>query len=176
MYFGYNSSRLDPEVRTSSSAKLERDLVVRRVEDRALEFQGWRSSVHVQASMVQRYDVGGHFEHHYDWVMAKNMTGNRASTFMIYLDGNCTGGGTNFPRLQVPTDDKWCAFIDCDEPYVNGVTFKPIAGNAIFWENLHPNGSGHEDTWHAGLPVTSGSKTGLNIWSWLIYGLARREE
>jgi prolyl 4-hydroxylase len=87
---------------------------------------------------------------------------------MIYLDGNCTGGGTNFPRLKTPTDGKWCKFIDCDEPYVNGVTFKPIVGNAIFWENLHPNGSGHKDTWHAGLPVTSGSKTGLNIWSWLI--------
>ena len=121
-----------------------------------------------------RYDIGGQYRHHFDWVasdkvVSDNLGGNRVTTFMVYLDDNCTGGGTNFPRLKAPADSKWCKFIDCDEPYATGVTFKPIMGNAIFWENLHPsNSSGHTDTWHAGLPVTSGSKTGLNIWTWLV--------
>ena len=49
-----------------------------------------------------------------------------------------------------------------------GVVFKPVAGNAVFWENFRPDGSGraYEETWHAGLRVEEGTKVGLNIWSW----------
>lgn len=82
----------------------------------------------------------------------------------------------------MPVDErkrrKWCRFIECDDDdddegegggkkgAVEGVTFKPIKGNAIFWENLRPDGTGYPETWHAALPVTSGRKVGLNIWSW----------
>jgi hypothetical protein len=51
-----------------------------------------------------------------------------------------------------------------------GVIFKPIAGNAVFWENMRSDGSGYAESWHAGLPVTKGVKIGLNIWSWLAEG------
>jgi prolyl 4-hydroxylase len=51
-----------------------------------------------------------------------------------------------------------------------GVIFRPIAGNAVYWENMRSDGSGYSESWHAGLPVTSGSKIGLNIWSWLAEG------
>lgn len=90
---------------------------------------------------------------------------------MVYLDANCTGGGTNFPRLRMPRKRQWCRFIECDEDNTigtsyEGVTFKPIKGNAIFWENLRPDGTGYPETWHAALPVLSGTKVGLNIWSW----------
>lgn len=90
---------------------------------------------------------------------------------MVYLDANCTGGGTNFPRLRMPRKRQWCRFIECDEDNTSGtsyegVTFKPIKGNAIFWENLRPDGTGYPETWHAALPVLSGTKVGLNIWSW----------
>lgn len=49
-----------------------------------------------------------------------------------------------------------------------GVTFKPLAGNAVYWENFRPDGSGRgwDETWHAGLPVQEGVKVGLNIWTW----------
>lgn len=47
-----------------------------------------------------------------------------------------------------------------------GVIFRPAAGNAIFWENLRKDGTGYEETWHAGLPVENGTKVGLNIWTW----------
>ncbi|KAM0284406.1 hypothetical protein ACHAQH_001982 [Verticillium albo-atrum] len=49
-----------------------------------------------------------------------------------------------------------------------GVVFKVIPGNAVYWENFRPDGSrrGWEETWHAGLPVKEGVKVGLNIWSW----------
>lgn len=86
---------------------------------------------------------------------------------MVYLEANCTGGGTNFPRLKMPPGKKWCEFIECGDGLEHeGVTFKPIKGNAVFWENLRADGSGYPETWHAGLPVLSGTKVGLNIWSW----------
>ncbi|KUI58812.1 hypothetical protein VP1G_06070 [Cytospora mali] len=49
-----------------------------------------------------------------------------------------------------------------------GAVFKPIAGNAVYWENFRPDGTGRgwDETWHAGLPVEKGVKVGLNIWTW----------
>jgi prolyl 4-hydroxylase len=95
------------------------------------------------------------------------------STFMVYVDAECEGGGTEFPRVKMPdvgNSSRWCEFLDCDERFKNedgmGVTFKPISGNAVFWENLGRDGRGYEETFHAGLPVTKGRKIGLNIWSW----------
>ena len=102
---------------------------------------------------------------------------------MVYLEGDCVGGGTHFPQLRMPRAnvDKWCRFVECGDeqgakgggdnsnassPHPEGMTFKPIKGNAIYWENLRPDGSGYPETWHAAFPVTSGTKVGLNIWSW----------
>ena len=108
-----------------------------------------------------------------DWSSSKSTSG-RVSSFMVYLEANCTGGGTNFPRLERPKDKNWCRFIECREgegngtgqQSVEGVTFKPIKGNAVFWENLRSDGTGYKESWHAGLPVKGGTKIGLNIWSW----------
>lgn len=94
------------------------------------------------------------------------MGGNRLTSFFVYVAAsNVTGGGTNFPILDAPRDRRWCAFVDCDEPWENGVTFKPVPGNAVFWQNLREDGSGDPATLHAGLPVVSGVKLGMNIWT-----------
>jgi prolyl 4-hydroxylase len=96
---------------------------------------------------------------------------------MVYLDAQCQGGGTNFPRLKMPRSREWCQFLECDDlneqkgkemetGVREGITFKPIKGNAVFWENLRPDGTGYPETWHAAFPVTEGTKVGLNIWSW----------
>lgn len=105
---------------------------------------------------------------------------------MVYVDADCEGGGTDFPRIGMPEIHgpkwngmrRWCEFLECGDRDEEGeketgrtretigVTFKPIKGNAVFWENLRPDGRGYEETYHAGLPVLSGSKVGLNIWSW----------
>ncbi|KAL2168884.1 hypothetical protein VTG60DRAFT_6719 [Thermothelomyces hinnuleus] len=45
-----------------------------------------------------------------------------------------------------------------------GLAFRPVAGNAVFWVNLHANGTGDPRTNHAGLPLESGRKTAMNIW------------
>lgn len=145
--------------------------VVQAIEARAKTFQGFGNVGVVEPLKVLRYELGGHYEHHHDSfpedAAQHSMEGNRQSTFFVYLDADCTGGGTNFPRLTRPRGDEWCRLIDCDESPEHGVTFKPITGNAIFWYNLMANGrTPHPDLLHAGLPVKTGRKVGLNIWSW----------
>ena len=98
---------------------------------------------------------------------------------MVYVDvsENIKGGGTEFPMVKMPKptsakgSSRWCDFLVCREEGSEvgkdmGVTFRPVRGNAVFWENLGPDGRGYEETYHAGLPVTKGTKVGLNIWSW----------
>jgi len=99
---------------------------------------------------------------------------------MVWLGDECEGGGTRFPRLSLENGGRgdWCRFVECGEGKGGeeedkgedgegkGVTFKPIKGNAVFWENIRSDGTGYEESWHAGLPVTKGTKIGLNIWSW----------
>lgn len=76
----------------------------------------------------------------------------------------CKGGATQFPDYRGRFPARWCRFIDCyDDSGVGGVAFKPIPGNAIFWANLYPNGTGHAGVWHAGMPVLEGRKVGMNI-------------
>ena len=77
---------------------------------------------------------------------------------------------TNFPRLQMPKDQRWCEFIECDgEAPADGTTFMAKKGNAVFWENFSELS---KETIHAGMPVISGTKIGLNIWSWYQAGHA----
>lgn len=108
---------------------------------------------------------------------------------MVYLEANCTGGGTHFPRLKHPArgeqESEWCRFVECEGSeelergeeteekrlLKEGVVFKPIKGNAVYWENMRSDGSGFAESWHAGLPVKSGVKIGLNIWIWWQEGL-----
>jgi prolyl 4-hydroxylase len=87
-------------------------------------------------------------------------------------DEGLVGGGTEFPLLRRKTDPRWCRFVECPEGEEGegqaGTVFKPIAGNAVYWENFRADGTGrgYEESWHAGLPVVEGVKIGLNIWSW----------
>ncbi len=49
---------------------------------------------------------------------------------------------------------------------MEGVTFKPRKGSAVFWMNFDSEGRGYTETIHAVMPVMGGTKVGLNIWSW----------
>lgn len=186
-------------IRKSSVALLDRDATVRCIEDRARAFQGWRDDVYLERLKTQKYGVGGHYTHHFDWSgVGRDL--DRVSSFMVYVDAvDVVGGGTEFPRIRKPRGARWCEFLVCEggegslnldkgrgaEGDVNGeggerkkrsemgldgdglgVIFKPIKGNAVFWENLRPDGRGYEETFHAGLPVLKGEKVGLNIWTW----------
>ncbi|KAI1768955.1 hypothetical protein GGR53DRAFT_317940 [Hypoxylon sp. FL1150] len=177
-----DTTRRDAGVRDSEVALVPRTETVRCVEWRARAFQGWRDDLWVERLRTQRYGENGHYAHHFDWGSGARGWG-RVSSFMIWVqaDDDIEGGGTEFPllRREAP-DEKWCRWVECPEPTTidgveaeaevipTGVTFKPVAGNAVFWENFRPDGTGRgwDESWHAGLPVTKGTKVGLNIWSW----------
>lgn len=121
-----------------------------------------------------KYAIGQEYRAHFDWF--DNSRNPRISTMFAYLacdphDSDpsateCAGGATRFPDYTQPFEAAWCDVMDCeDEEEHGGVAFKPIPGNAVFWSNIHPNGSYHEGTLHAGMPVQRGLKVGLNIWT-----------
>lgn len=126
---------------------------------------------HIEPLQLVKYGQGQRYHFHTDWFTDPKHTtasqgGNRISSFFGYVSVvNVTGGGTNFPMLDAPHDERWCEFIDCDEPWENGVTFRPVEGNFVYWENLLWDGTGDQRNLHAGLPVTSGQKVGMNIWT-----------
>lgn len=161
---------IDKAYRLSMTAKLDRtDDVIKGIEQRARSFPFYKRFGDFMPIVVQNYGISGQYRDHYDWFDDEHAVGgNIASTFFVYIHANCTGGGTNFARLTAPDNEKWCEFIDCDRPLDEGVTFKPIMGNAIYWENLHDDESGHELTLHAGMPVTTGNKMGMNMWTWKV--------
>ncbi|QIW95594.1 hypothetical protein AMS68_001112 [Peltaster fructicola] len=152
----------DENVRKSEKALIDRDTTVQCLEQRALDFQGWPEDTFIERLWTQRYNVSGHYAHHYDWATASKES-RRVSTFMVYLSADCEGGGTEFPRLQPKKDDRWCDFLECGSD--KGVTFKAKKGAAVFWMNFDADGRGYKDTIHAGMPVIRGTKIGLNIWS-----------
>ncbi|XXH04763.1 protease B nonderepressible form [Hypoxylon texense] len=179
-----DTTRRDAGVRDSEVALVPRTEVVRCVEQRARALQGWRDDLWVERLRTQRYGENGHYAHHFDWGSGARGWG-RASSFMVWVqaDDGIEGGGTEFPllRREAP-DEKWCRWVECpaeqqqhqQEPSVNdgetvaeapavGVTFKPVAGNAVFWENFRPDGTGRgwDESWHAGLPVVPADFNGV---------------
>ncbi|EZF30437.1 hypothetical protein H109_03210 [Trichophyton interdigitale MR816] len=173
--YGGGGPGVNVQERLSEVAYPEGVSAVECIGRRALAFQGWSPYISIETLQVQRYKTNGFFKYHYD-SFGEGLNGDRVSTFNIFLHSNCTGGGTHFPNLRMPEDPRWCEFIECgpDESGEarTGITFKPISGNAVFWENIRPNGERYQETLHAGLQIESGTKIGLNIWSWHGIGLS----
>lgn len=163
----------NPRIRTSQSATVPRDPVVACIERRALAFQGLDTPAsHLEPLQLVRYAATQHFHFHTDWFPSPALAspergGNRLTSFFAYVrvENGTTGGGTNFPMVDAPEDERWCEFVDCDEEWDKGTTFRPVGGNAVFWRNLLEDGRGDPRTVHAGLPVTSGGKIGMNVWT-----------
>ncbi|KAI1378311.1 hypothetical protein F4677DRAFT_390870 [Hypoxylon crocopeplum] len=192
-----DATHRDATIRDSEVALLPRTDAVRCLERRALALQGWREDLWVERLRTQRYGAAQHYAHHFDWGSGARGWG-RVSSFMAWVrsDG-VEGGGTQFPLLRREGEGGrwWCRWVECPGlasgedggeglekdgdgegdgkqdgkgEEGTGVTFKPVAGNAVYWENFRPDGTGRgwDETWHAGLPVRRGTKVGLNIWSW----------
>ncbi|KAF2662273.1 hypothetical protein K491DRAFT_700536 [Lophiostoma macrostomum CBS 122681] len=169
--------------RTSRSTSLLSDPVVSCIEERALAFQGYdipRSRL--EPLQAVQYSLSEEYRPHTDWFTSAAQTrpevgGNRATSFFVYVSASAdiVGGGTQFPLLEAPRDEKWCGVVNCDAGWDEGVTFRPIARNAVFWRNMvdapGAKGKGKGEkvgdrrTLHAGLPVQRGRKLGMNIWT-----------
>lgn len=164
--------------RTSSSARLRRDdPAVRCVLERSRGFAGTilaPAADEMGVPQLVRYEPGQQYGLHHDWWRVPHAafdgsprTFNRVVSFFAILRDNCTGGETHFPFLKpiAPQEGRgedaaslWREHED------GGLAFKPVAGNALFWVNLFPNGTGDSRTVHAGLPVSGGEKIAMNIW------------
>ena len=73
-----------------------------------------------------------------------------------------------FPNIQRPQSEEWCDMLKCQNDEgkaVEWVEVLPKVGTAIFWFNLDTNGEVDRQTLHAGSPVSSGTKVGMNIWT-----------
>jgi prolyl 4-hydroxylase len=164
--------------RTSQSTSLESDEIVACIEQRALAFQGFdtlRESL--EPLQLVQYGQSQEYHTHTDWFTSPAQTtdeygGNRLSSFFVYVSASddIVGGGTRFPLLDAPVDERWCEFVDCDAELEDGVVFRPVQGNAVFWRNLKWDRAkkeyvGDGRTVHAGLPVQRGRKLGMNVWT-----------
>ena len=139
--------------RTSESGRVSamQDSVVRRVVQRAAFLAGL-TPAHAEAVQVVHYNETQQYRPHHDYFQPTDsrfkercgVQGNRLVSFFAYLS-NCAGGGkTVFPQLQVG--------------------FEPQVGCAAVWYNIDRHGNPDDRTLHAGAPVTSGEKWGLNVW------------
>lgn len=141
--------------------------------NRAAELQGFESAAMNIETQATRYEEGQEYTSHYDW----GASNRRHTTIFAILEANCTNCGTMFPLLKPHWEEtmfpfykyNWdkkperlCRYIECEE---ETLVVKPVAGNAIFWRNLREDGTGDLKTLHAGLPVTKGTKVGMNIWT-----------
>ena len=95
-------------------------------------------------------------------------SGNRATSFFVYLVAKCEGGTTVFPKVRRPAGPEWCGLLKCQDDNGNEIeSFEVEAteGVAIFWHNFDASGELDEMTLHAGADVLNGTKVGLNIWT-----------
>lgn len=161
-----NFTRLLSPYRTSSSAYLpKQDKVVRQIAKRAAEFQGYPAPRRRIDLQVTKYEQGQEYLPHFDWFTENSKTTDRLSTFFVILEADCVDCGTQFPDLDIDwrhQDPRWCTYMDCTQEVL---TTRNIVGSALYWVNLNATGHGREDMLHAGLPLSNGTKIGLNIWT-----------
>lgn len=184
--------------RTSSSAGLPlHDPAVQCVLARARGFMGTmmvEGKDEMGPPQLVRYEAFQRFNIHHDWYDTPQWAYdgsrrkfNRVASFFAVLQDNCTSGETHFPyigekpvregeslstikgagpgRTWRASDPIWREHED------GGLAFRPVRGNALFWVNLHADGTGDERTMHAGLQVGEGLKTAMNIWPRQFYPL-----
>lgn len=131
-------------VRTSDGAVIgptRETLVVRALNHRIAMASGMAVD-QGEPLAILRYAPGQQYRPHLDSIAgARNQ---RVRTVLIYLNDGFAGGETHFPEL--------------------GLTVEPRLGDAIMFDNVHPDGRPDARSRHAGLPVTRGEKWLATRW------------
>jgi prolyl 4-hydroxylase len=127
------------------------DVALSLIRDRISAAAGAATS-HFEVTKLLHYSPGEHFALHADFIEPKTpelvreiqLRGQRAQTFLVYLNDGFEGGATEFPRL--------------------GLEYKGGCGDALLFSNVDATGAPDYETVHAGKPPTSGEKWLLSQW------------
>ena len=120
---------------------------------------------------IANYRIGGHYDTHQDRMFVYKeldhvaqsidtttepsyLTGDRMTTFMLYLSEVPRGEWTAFPRLGVAA---------------------PVRGSAVFWHNIKGSGRSDMAMLHGGCLVLLGSKWVANKWVREVANIFRRK-
>jgi hypothetical protein len=148
VYDSVSRQDLVHEMRTNTLANFDYatlDVVQFLVQARMSHTCGYRMQ-HFEAPMVLHYDVGQQITPHFDFIDANapdyeqqiREQGQRMITFLLYLNGDYTGGETTFPTLDV--------------------VIRGTPGDGLYFINAHQDRSADRDMLHTGSPPTSGEK------------------
>ena len=129
-------STLNESVRKSETAWLEKtDPVVRRIIEKCGPIEN------CEKLQVIRYTRGGFYKPHQDALKCPNP---RIHTFILALNDDYIGGGTEFPNL--------------------GKTYHLKMGDALSFDTLDTYGMITSKALHGGKPVETGEKWICNVW------------
>jgi prolyl 4-hydroxylase len=142
------------QARTNSSTSfsiVESDLIISLMRQRIAATAGVERA-RLEGTAILHYEPGEQFEPHFDFLDPTSAAfaaglkkeGQRAVTFLLYLNDDFEGGETDFPEL--------------------GWRYKGGKGDAILFWNVTPAGAPDKRTLHAGLPTTRGEKWLLSQW------------
>jgi prolyl 4-hydroxylase len=180
--FVYNKnleSVIDLKYRTSQSTMISQDdTVALCLSQRMKSLLGNIQHIETEPIQVVKYEPSERFHMHMDWFdKPRNVTHNptvpersynRLGSIFAYLNDDCTGGETYFPEVKgVSSSADGNKFSRTESG--QGLLVRPKRGNAVFWNNLLPNGTGDPRVAHAGLPVHRGRKIGMNLFSYYYY-------
>lgn len=109
-----------------------------------------------ESLQLVHYDKAQEYTAHHDFGYPRvddPNQGARFATLLLYLNSDMTGGETSFPR------------------WVNAESFdalkvKPKAGKAVLFYSQLPDGNMDDFSQHAALPIKSGEKWLINLWTW----------
>lgn len=125
--------------------------VVTGIENRIDDLFGF-GVAQQEAMQILHYAVGGEYKPHYDFFppndsgsqSAIKAAGQRLATLIMYLNTPEKGGETSMPNI--------------------GLTVTAKKGNAIYFENIDPQGKPNPQTLHAGMPVQASEKWIATKW------------
>ncbi|XP_022215457.2 prolyl 4-hydroxylase subunit alpha-2-like [Drosophila obscura] len=139
-------NRTSAPTRTAMGAWLKRssNALTRRIARRVGDMSGFQLEGSERMQVIN-YGIGGHYITHKDWLDNFPATmGNRIATVLFYLTDVEQGGATMFIKAKHKV--------------------LPRRGTALFWYNLHTDGSGDWSTTHAACPIIVGSKWVMTQW------------
>ncbi|KAI9599063.1 hypothetical protein BDF19DRAFT_429975 [Syncephalis fuscata] len=137
----------------SEDRTTSQDDIVKCIEERASQITNI-SVENTESLQVVWYTKGQEFRPHHDYLYPEEFgdannskwlkTGQRYTTFLVYLNEPTEGGGTLFTELDFEV--------------------MPKKNGAVFWYNVDHNEAEDERTMHGGSPVEDGEKYAINIW------------